>query len=106
MSENKDATENLGSSSLLSGNIYVYRPTHDCADCAGVAYAADGDEIAWHVSSSYSWFQRDMGLIGECKHDKYQAKYPDGFKLIEVVGRESLQSHIDAGDISGLTFAG
>ena len=89
--------------------IYVYRPTTAYVDCAGVAFAEDGDEIAVHISSSHSWFRSDMGLSGEAgigrgKHQKYREKYPDGYELVEVIGREALQAHIDAGDIKGLSF--
>jgi hypothetical protein len=45
-----------------------------------------------------------MGLksttgMGGQKHIKYVAKYPDGYELVEVIGPDAMQKHIDAGDI-------
>ena len=89
--------------------IFVDRPTKETVDCAGVAFSEDGDEIAFHVSSSHSFFQYDMGLktkdgIGGQKHEKYAEHCPYGYELVEVIGRDAMQSHIDSGEIRGLYF--
>lgn len=93
----------------MASKIFVYRPSDANGDMAGIAYAEDGDELACHISSAYGFFRGDMGLLGDSgmgshKHKLYREKYPDGFELIEVIGREALEIHIAAGDIKGLSF--
>lgn len=70
--------------------IYVYRPHTDYEDVMGLAFDELGEVVAWHVSSSLSWFRSDMGLRSEYKHNKYQARHPNGFELVEVIGKEKL----------------
>ena len=84
--------------------IFVYRPTEAFRDCAGVAFAEDGEKLAAHISSGLSWFRHDMGLTSDWQHERYRAKYPDGYELVECIGREQLQKHIDDGGLRGITF--
>lgn len=63
--------------------IYIF-PAHanPQGDCAYMAVAEDGDEVAFHISSCEGYGQHDMGLGGsDWKHDKYKAKYPNGYEL-------------------------
>jgi hypothetical protein len=67
--------------------IYVFPARPDPkGDCAYLAVAEDGDDLASHVSSSPSWGKRDMGVAEGCtnNHDKYCEKYPDGYDLVWV----------------------
>lgn len=49
-----------------------------------MAMAEDGTVLAGHGSSNEGWAIHDIGIRGECKHDKYSAHYPDGYELIWV----------------------
>lgn len=64
--------------------IYVF-PSHanPQGDCAYIAVAEDGEEIAGHVSSSEGFGKSDMGVTwpGAAKHEAYRKKYPDGYEL-------------------------
>lgn len=64
--------------------IYVF-PVHANpeVDCAYIAIAEDGEEVAGHVSSCESWGKADMGVTNpkSYNHEKYKAKYPDGYEL-------------------------
>jgi hypothetical protein len=70
--------------------IFVYVQGRDGdGDLVGVALAEDGTVLAAHLSSSRSWFTRDMGLTSERKHDAYRAHYPMGYELVEVADDEA-----------------
>lgn len=51
---------------------------------SGAALAEDGTWLCGHISSCRGWFQHDMGLASENKHEIYRAHYPAGFELVEV----------------------
>lgn len=48
------------------------------------ALAEDGDHLAGHFSSDEGWAKHDIGIGSEWKHDRYKAKYPDGYELVWV----------------------
>lgn len=81
----------------MSNTIYVYRPTDAKVVAIGQAFDEDGYKIAGQVSSSIEFFRADMGLskpltgFGEEKHELYKERYPDGYELKEVVGKEALE---------------
>lgn len=54
------------------------------ADVLGCAMAEDGDVLGEHLSSNESFSRHDMGLTSDWKHDRYKAKYPDGYELVWV----------------------
>jgi hypothetical protein len=95
-------------------NIFIYRPTDEDRDSAAVAYAEDGEDLCFHVSSSMSFFRSDMGLsissdgkpsgIAQSKIRAYEEKYPNGYNLIEVIGKNALQEYINNGMLKGLSF--
>lgn len=64
--------------------IYVF-PVHanPKGDCAYIAVAEDGEEVAGHVSSSEDWGKADMGVTNPkgYKHEEYRKKYPNGYEL-------------------------
>jgi hypothetical protein len=64
--------------------IYVF-PTHanPIGDCGYMAVAEDGEEVAFHVSSSPEYGRLDMGVnpTSQRKHDLYRKKYPGGYTL-------------------------
>ena len=91
--------------------IFVYRPTKDSRDCAGVAYSEDGEILCFHVSSNYGFFRDDMGFNGDVrmaasKYPRYREKYPAGFELVEVIGMEAMDELIDSGAVKGLARKG
>jgi hypothetical protein len=47
-----------------------------------VGLAEDGECICEHCSSSPWYAKHDIGFNSEWKHEKYLAKYPQGFQLI------------------------
>ena len=73
----------------MKPKIYVFVARQALnGECHMLAVAEDGEEIAWHISSNVSFGQFDMGLVGHSeqgpaikKHDKYNAKYPEGYEL-------------------------
>lgn len=48
------------------------------------ARTENGDLLASHISSNESWARHDIGLTSDWKHDAYRARYPGGYKLLEV----------------------
>lgn len=89
--------------------IFVYRPILD-GECGAVAYSDDGDEIAFHFSSSYDFFRSDMGLngevgIGKIKLKLYREKCPEGFELVECIGKAALEKYIDSGELKNVSFS-
>jgi len=50
----------------------------------GCALAEDGECLASHCSSDEIFSKHDMGLTSDCKHDRYDKKYSDGYELIDV----------------------
>lgn len=55
-----------------------------------IAIAEDGTELAAHTCSSSAYFKHDLGFDdSNWKHDKYDAHYPDGWKL-EWVERDDI----------------
>lgn len=46
-----------------------------------MAMAEDGTFLANHVSSNKGFAMHDIGLTSDWKHDRYKAKYPDGYEL-------------------------
>ena len=88
--------------------IFVYRPIRDGA-CGAVAYSDDGEEIVFHFSSSYDFFRFDMGLngevgIGKSKLKLYREKCPEGFELVECIGRAALEKYIDSGELKNFSL--
>lgn len=75
---------NCGSGGPKNPIIYVF-PTHanPIGDCAYLAVAEDGEEIAFHVSSSPEFGRLDMGVnpTSRRNHDLYAKKYPGGYSL-------------------------
>lgn len=61
---------------------------------SGIAVAEDGTVVAGHGSSNEDWVRHDMGVAygSTWKHDLYEAKYPDGYKL-EYVKNEDVMKH-------------
>ncbi len=51
----------------------------------GCALADDGEVIAGHVSSDCHWLRHDMGVTGNWQHDKYNAHYPEGWELVDLI---------------------
>jgi hypothetical protein len=69
----------------LKPKIFVFiNSRYESGDVVGSALAEDGEFLAGHLSSNDSWFQHDMGLCSDWKHDKYKAHYPDGYELVHV----------------------
>jgi hypothetical protein len=69
---------------MTKPKIYVF-PVHanPQGDCAYMAVAEDGEEVAGHISSSEDWGKFDMGVNAKStqNHDAYRKKYPDGYEL-------------------------
>ena len=66
----------------MKPKIYIFMANPFGPDCAMIAVAEDGEEVAAHVSSTVDWGKVDMGLgASRNKHDLYAAKYPDGYEL-------------------------
>lgn len=88
--------------------FYIYRPTKERVDCAGVAYDEEGNVIHAHASSGYEFFLFDMGLSANSPHyvkKKYEeAAGGEIYDMKEVIGKEALQALIDEGKIRNLTF--
>lgn len=49
-----------------------------------VAVAEDGEPLSSHCSSTEGFARHDIGFTSEWKHDKYLAKYPDGYQLVWI----------------------
>lgn len=58
---------------MLSGNYYAR------------AIAEDGEILNTHTCSNIGWVKYDMGIDSSKKHDVYEAKYPNGYKLELIV---------------------
>ena len=89
--------------------IFVYRPISNGA-CNAVAYSDNGKEITQHFSSSYDFFRYDMGLngevgIGKSKFQYYREECPEGFELVECIGRAALEKYIDSGELKNFSFS-
>lgn len=69
--------------------IYLYRVSKSSGDAPGIAYDEDGNQISFHVSSSYEFFREDMRRGGHLQ--RYHERYPEGYDLVEVIGVEELQ---------------
>lgn len=71
----------------MKPKIYIFVVGRFGEDYSMIAVAEDGEEVAWHVSSTVDYGKYDMGLVGSSqgpatkKHDLYRAKYPDGYEL-------------------------
>lgn len=74
---------------MTKPKIYIF-PAHanPRGDCAFIAVAEDGDEVAGHVSSSEEFGKFDMGITAHPeqgpatrKHVEYRKKYPNGYEL-------------------------
>lgn len=50
----------------------------------GLAMHEDGTVLAQHVSSNETWFEHDMGLNSDWKHEHYREHCPNGFELMHV----------------------
>ena len=50
-------------------------------DVLGVAAAADGTELAHHVSSDENWLRHDLGVASNRQHDAYLMHFPAGFEV-------------------------
>ncbi len=75
--------------------IYVWPTTvWESGDVAGIGVAEDGTQLSGHMSSNEAWFQHDMGITSNRKHDKYAEHYPDGYELVYISIAE-----IEGGDI-------
>jgi hypothetical protein len=61
--------------------ITIWYEPHFTGDV--IAYACDheGYVIASHLCSTPSWVQYDMGFMSDRKHDLYDKRYPDGYRL-------------------------
>jgi hypothetical protein len=66
---------------ILSKNII------EDGDLSVGALAEDGDGLVSHYSSE-GFAKIDIGLTSESHHEKYCAKYPDGFELIWVEDKD------------------
>ena len=78
--------------------IYVFLTSPESrGDVTALAVAEDGDEIAFHISSSVGFAKYDMGLnehptggrdgqslYRSPKHKYYAQKYPEGYELVWV----------------------
>ena len=53
------------------------------------AVAEDGEHLASHFSSNEGWAKHDIGINSDWKHDKYKAKYPDGYELVWLSPEET-----------------
>jgi len=62
--------------------IYCFINTTNSLGHIVVAYAEDGTYLAFHCSSNIVWAKHDIGIGSTWKHDKYKAKYPEGYELI------------------------
>lgn len=71
------------------------------------ALSQDGEFLAGHLCSSESWGWHDMGFSSEWKHERYAARYPNGFALVWVPGDPRKHSgvmaahakHVAAGEL-------
>lgn len=61
-------------------------------DVIGSALAEDGHVLAGHLSSGPAWLRHDMGLAGDWKHEKYNAHYPDGWQLVDLIDAQDLST--------------
>lgn len=50
----------------------------------GLALCEDGTAVAQHVSSTEGWFEHDMGITSDWKHELYAAHCPEGFEIVHV----------------------
>lgn len=54
-----------------------------------IAVAEDGEALTGHTSSSVGYARGDMGLHANHdwsgKREKYAAKYPDGYELVDLL---------------------
>jgi hypothetical protein len=66
--------------------IYVFRASKH-GEGQGIAYGECGKRLSVHYSSSYGWFQHDMGLKNsDWHHEEYEQYAPHGYDLFEVIG--------------------
>lgn len=83
---------------MSNGIIYIYclatghKTRGGEGDVIGVALAEDGECLARHLSSGPGFAKCDMGITGKSKHDRYAAKYPEGYTL-EWIDEKDLDNH-------------
>ena len=76
--------------------IFVFVNCVNSMGYNGLAMAEDGTVLAGHCSSSPAWLVHDMGLVGDWKHKKYAAYYPDGYELVDVIGEPgTVEAHAE-----------
>lgn len=64
--------------------IFIYAvPLDD--DIVAYALGEDGQALASHVCSNHMYAHYDMGLTSRKKHYLYEAAYPDGYELIDLL---------------------
>ena len=68
--------------------IFVFAEPSDfwTPRAAAVALAEDGEILASHISANEGFVEQDLGVTSKQKHNRYGAKYPDGFEVEFVMG--------------------
>ena len=74
--------------------IYLWREADDFIDRPGIAYDEEGNQLAFHVSSSFSWFKQDM--MHPDKLAEYHNRYPLRYRIELIAGKEALFEKIPA----------
>jgi hypothetical protein len=70
---------------MSEGKIYCFINQINSLGYIVTAYAEDGTHLAGHASSNLAWAKHDIGITSNWKHEKYKAKYPEGYELIWLV---------------------
>lgn len=72
-------------------NIYIIRRHAEAKPAHGVAVDEDGRAILSLETESVSDFRYKCGLSNAGRHGAFAARYPAGFRLVEVIGLEALR---------------